>query len=116
LNCFFEFYESNPKTLGQDSPNPIVFARDWQFPMKTMLLRKLQQKILVNLALAWYAEFLIEIDLKILLRKTRGRLILKIALISLHVDPVNLSKIWLLKMLVTYPSINSFAALNYKNH
>jgi hypothetical protein len=37
--------------------------------------------------LAWYAEFLLEIDLKILLRKTGARLIFKIALISLHFDP-----------------------------
>jgi hypothetical protein len=34
----------------------------------------------------WCAEFLLEIDLKILLRKTGARLIFKIALISLHVD------------------------------
>jgi hypothetical protein len=38
--------------------------------------------------LAWYAEFLLEIDLKILLRKTGARLSFKIALLSLHVDPV----------------------------
>jgi hypothetical protein len=38
-------------------------------------------------SLAWYAEFLLEIDLKILLRKTGARLIFKIALISLHIDP-----------------------------
>jgi hypothetical protein len=38
-------------------------------------------------ALAWYAEFLLEIDLKILLRKIGARLIFKIALISLHIDP-----------------------------
>jgi hypothetical protein len=37
--------------------------------------------------LAWYAEFLLKMDLKILLRKTGGRLIFKIALISLHIDP-----------------------------
>jgi hypothetical protein len=37
--------------------------------------------------LAWYAEFLLEIDLKILLRKTRARLNFKVALISLHIDP-----------------------------
>jgi hypothetical protein len=37
--------------------------------------------------LAWYAEFLLEIDLKILLKKTGARLIFKIALISLHIDP-----------------------------
>jgi hypothetical protein len=37
--------------------------------------------------LAWYAEFLYEIDLKILLRKTGARLIFKIALISLNIDP-----------------------------
>ena len=37
--------------------------------------------------LAWYAEFLLEIDLKILLRKTGTRLNLKITLISLHIDP-----------------------------
>jgi hypothetical protein len=36
---------------------------------------------------AWYAEFLLEIDLKILLRKTGARLNLKISLISLHIDP-----------------------------
>jgi hypothetical protein len=35
---------------------------------------------------AWYAEFLLEIDLKILLRKTGARLIFKIALTSLHID------------------------------
>jgi hypothetical protein len=33
---------------------------------------------------AWYAEFLLEIDLKTLLRKTGARLNFKIALISLH--------------------------------
>jgi hypothetical protein len=36
---------------------------------------------------AWYAEFLLEIDLKILPRKTGGRLNFKIALISLHIHP-----------------------------
>jgi hypothetical protein len=35
---------------------------------------------------AWYAEFLSEIDLKNLLRKTGARLIFKIALVSLHID------------------------------
>jgi hypothetical protein len=33
------------------------------------------------------AEFLLEINLKILLRKTGARLKFKIALISLHIDP-----------------------------
>jgi hypothetical protein len=37
--------------------------------------------------LAWYAEFLLEIHLKVLLRKTGARLNFKIALISLHIDP-----------------------------
>jgi hypothetical protein len=36
---------------------------------------------------AWYAEFLLEINLKILLRKTGARLNFKIALVSLHIDP-----------------------------
>jgi hypothetical protein len=36
---------------------------------------------------AWYAEFLLEIDLKTLLRKTGARLNFKITLISLHIDP-----------------------------
>jgi hypothetical protein len=36
---------------------------------------------------AWYADFLLEIDLKILLRKTGARLNFKIALIPLHIDP-----------------------------
>ncbi len=36
---------------------------------------------------ASYAEFLLEIDLKILLRKTGARLNFKIELISLHIDP-----------------------------
>jgi hypothetical protein len=36
---------------------------------------------------AWYAEFLLEIDLKILLRKTEARLNLRIAPISFHFDP-----------------------------
>jgi hypothetical protein len=36
---------------------------------------------------AWYAEFLLEIDLKILLRKTEARLIFKIIRTSLHIDP-----------------------------
>jgi hypothetical protein len=36
---------------------------------------------------AWYAEFLLEINLKILLRKTGARLNYKITLISLHIDP-----------------------------
>jgi hypothetical protein len=35
----------------------------------------------------WYAEFLLEIDLKILLRKIGARLNFKIALKSLHIDP-----------------------------
>jgi hypothetical protein len=34
---------------------------------------------------AWYAEFLLEINHKILLKKTGTRLIFKIALISLHI-------------------------------
>jgi hypothetical protein len=37
--------------------------------------------------LCWYAGFLLEIDLKILIRKTGARLNLKIKLISLHFDP-----------------------------
>jgi hypothetical protein len=37
--------------------------------------------------LGWYAEFLLEIDHKIILRKTGARLNFKIALISLHVEP-----------------------------
>jgi hypothetical protein len=36
---------------------------------------------------AWYAEFVLEINLKILLTKTGARLNFKIALISLHIDP-----------------------------
>jgi hypothetical protein len=54
-----------------------------------------KQSPLVELAqfskgdLAWYAEFLLEIDLKILLRKTGARLNLKLRLISLHIDPEN---------------------------
>jgi hypothetical protein len=39
---------------------------------------------------AWYAEFLLEIIHKILLRKTGVKLIFKIALMSLHIDPVEL--------------------------
>ena len=35
----------------------------------------------------WYAEFLLRIDLQILLEKTRARLNLKIMLKSLHTDP-----------------------------
>jgi hypothetical protein len=35
----------------------------------------------------WYSIILLEIDLKILLRKTGARLNFKIALISLHIDP-----------------------------
>jgi hypothetical protein len=35
---------------------------------------------------AWYAELLLEINLKILLRKTGARLNFKIALIFLHID------------------------------
>ncbi len=38
------------------------------------------------LCLAWYAEFLLEIDLNIIIRKTAERLNFKIALISLHID------------------------------
>jgi hypothetical protein len=51
--------------------------------------------ILFSEDLAWYAEFLLEIDLKILLRKIGARLIFKIALISLHIDlvPRPLSKL-----------------------
>jgi hypothetical protein len=37
---------------------------------------------------AWYAEFLLEIDLEILLRKTGARLNFKIAIVSLHIHPV----------------------------
>jgi hypothetical protein len=37
--------------------------------------------------LVWCAEFMLEIDLKFLLTKTGARLILKIELISLHIDP-----------------------------
>jgi hypothetical protein len=37
--------------------------------------------------LAWCAEFLLEIDLKILLGKTGARLILKIDLVTLYIDP-----------------------------
>jgi hypothetical protein len=40
---------------------------------------------------AWYAEFLLGIDLKILLRKTEARLIFNIALKSLHIDLSSLS-------------------------
>ena len=36
---------------------------------------------------ACFAEFLLEMDLKILLRKTGARLIFKVALISLQIDP-----------------------------
>jgi hypothetical protein len=36
---------------------------------------------------AWYAEFLLEIYLKILLRKIGARLNFKIAFLSLHIDP-----------------------------
>jgi hypothetical protein len=36
---------------------------------------------------AWYAEFLLEIDLKYSLIKTGARLNLKIKLISLHIGP-----------------------------
>jgi hypothetical protein len=36
---------------------------------------------------AWYAEFLLEVDLKILLRQTEAGLNFKISLISLHIDP-----------------------------
>jgi hypothetical protein len=42
---------------------------------------------------AWYAEFLLEINLKILLRKTEARLIFKITLISLHIEPGDPNKI-----------------------
>jgi hypothetical protein len=38
------------------------------------------------LDLAWYAEFLLEIDLKILLRKTGARLNMKIKHLSLHIS------------------------------
>jgi hypothetical protein len=48
-------------------------------------------RIIYTLLLAWYAEFLLEVDLKILLRKTGARLIFKIALISLHIDPAGAS-------------------------
>jgi hypothetical protein len=40
-----------------------------------------------RLELAWYAEFLLEIDLKILIIKTGARLNFKIALTSLHIWP-----------------------------
>jgi hypothetical protein len=40
-----------------------------------------------SLDLAWYAEFLLEIGLEILLRKTGARLNFKIALVSLHINP-----------------------------
>jgi hypothetical protein len=35
----------------------------------------------------WFAEFLLKMDLKILLRKTGARSNFKIALVSLHIDP-----------------------------
>ncbi len=35
----------------------------------------------------WYAEFMLEIDLEVLLRKTGARLNLKIDLIFLHINP-----------------------------
>jgi hypothetical protein len=44
--------------------------------------------------LAWYAEFLLEIDLKILLTKTGARLNFKITLISLHINPAVLVYDW----------------------
>jgi hypothetical protein len=37
---------------------------------------------------AWYAEFLLEINIKALLRKTAARLVFKIALMFLHIDPI----------------------------
>ncbi len=37
-------------------------------------------------SLAWYAEFLLEINLKVLLRKTGARLIFKIVFMSLHIE------------------------------
>jgi hypothetical protein len=43
--------------------------------------------MLLTTELAWYAEFFLEINLKILLRKTGARLNFKIALISLHIHP-----------------------------
>jgi hypothetical protein len=43
----------------------------------------------ITRVLAWYAEFLLEIDLKILLRKAGARLDFKITLICLHIDPEN---------------------------
>jgi hypothetical protein len=46
-----------------------------------------QDRVIHHLELAWYAEFLVEIDLKNLLRKTVTRFNLKIILISLHIDP-----------------------------
>jgi hypothetical protein len=41
---------------------------------------------------AWNAELLLEMELKILLRKTGARLILKIALMFLHFDPDSASQ------------------------
>jgi hypothetical protein len=37
--------------------------------------------------LAWYAEFLLEIDLEVLHRKTGARLNIKITFIYVHFDP-----------------------------
>jgi hypothetical protein len=51
------------------------------------LILKTQNDPLYEVFLAWYAKFLLEISLKILLRKTGARLNFKIALISLHIDP-----------------------------
>jgi hypothetical protein len=53
-------------------------------------IRGTESKIFNNLPytleLAWYAEFLLEIDLEILPRKNGERLNLKIELISLYID------------------------------
>jgi hypothetical protein len=43
--------------------------------------------LIVSGCLAWYAEFLLKINLKILPRKTGTRLNFKIAFISLHIYP-----------------------------
>jgi hypothetical protein len=62
----------------------------WQKPhfskmVSGFILKNQNRRVLLNGA--WYAEFLLEIDLNILLRKTGARLNFKMALISLHIHP-----------------------------
>jgi hypothetical protein len=59
----------------------------WDMSKETLRVSHFFCFVYIQRDLAWYAEFLLELDLKILLRKTGTRLIFKIILLFLHIDP-----------------------------